>query len=43
MIVITIRYRYVRYAVLTPTEEDQEISMGRAINDILFVCRMINI
>jgi len=36
------RYRNLRYAILIPTKEDQEISMGRAPNDVLFVCRMIN-
>jgi hypothetical protein len=40
-LVIRIRYRNLRYAVLIPTKEDQEISMGRALNDALFVCRMI--
>jgi hypothetical protein len=40
-IVIKIPYRYLRYAVLMPTKEDQEISIGRALNDVLFACQMI--
>jgi len=39
-IVIRIRHRYLRYAVIIPTKEDQEISMGRALNNVLFFCRM---
>ena len=39
---IRIRYRNRRYGVLKPTQEDQEISVGRTLNDVLFVCPTIN-